>query len=220
MSQVFLCKRDGMDFIHNANDCIEKLSNLIYSFTTPKISISCIALHKASTVEWITSLSTSTGLWRIQGGATWGNCPPHWMVPLWSKCAPFSSLSVRNRYWKNPLNHRFLFQKRPFDVSHWYCCNLSGGVTLIVWFTTNGMWAKNNNIYAWREQAIVKEIATHDLYCCLLPLCEALRICRSGFPIATVLAPHLTSKSKTKNRTTICLPLSCLTGRMHLFFGR
>jgi len=27
-------------------------------------------------------------------------------------------------------------------------------------------------------------IAAHDLYCCLLPQCEALRTCRSGFPIA------------------------------------
>jgi len=25
-----------------------------------------------------------------------------------------------------------------------------------------------------------------ELYCCLLPQCEALRICRSGFPIATL----------------------------------
>jgi len=25
-----------------------------------------------------------------------------------------------------------------------------------------------------------------ELYCCLLPQCEALRMCRSGFPIATV----------------------------------
>jgi len=32
---------------------------------------------------------------------------------------------------------------------------------LIVWFTTNGMCAKNKNICAWREQAIVREIATH-----------------------------------------------------------
>jgi len=38
-----------------------------------------------------------------------------------------------------------------------------------------------NNIYAWREQAIIREIATHDLYCCLLPQCEALRTCRSSF---------------------------------------
>jgi len=30
-------------------------------------------------------------------------------------------------------------------------------------------------------------VAAHDLYCCLLPQCEALRTCRSGFPIETVL---------------------------------
>jgi len=28
-------------------------------------------------------------------------------------------------------------------------------------------------------------IAAHDLYCCLLPQCEALHTCRSGFPIVT-----------------------------------
>jgi len=28
----------------------------------------------------------------------------------------------------------------------WKCCNLSGGVALIVWFTTNGMCVKNNII--------------------------------------------------------------------------
>jgi len=28
-------------------------------------------------------------------------------------------------------------------------------------------------------------IAAHDLYCCLLPQCEALRTCLSGFLIAT-----------------------------------
>jgi len=64
-------------------------------------------------------------------------------------------------------------------------CNLSGGVALIVRFTTKGMCAKNKNIYAWREQAIIREIVTHDLSCCLLPRCEALCTCRSGFPIAT-----------------------------------
>jgi len=44
---------------------------------------------------------------------------------------------------------------------------------------------ENKNIYVWREQAIIKEIAMHDLYCCLLPRCEALRTCHSGFLIAT-----------------------------------
>jgi len=36
------------------------------------------------------------------------------------------------------------------------CCNLSGDVALNVWFTTNGMCAKNNNIYMWCEQAIIE----------------------------------------------------------------
>ena len=47
------------------------------------------------------------------------------------------------------------------------------------------MCTKNKDIYVWHKQAIVREIATHGLYCCLLPRCEALSICRSGFPIAT-----------------------------------
>ena len=87
-----------------------------------------------------------------------------------------------------------------------YCCNLSGGVALIVWFTMNRMCAKNKNICMWREQAIIewsrrsdlgewpvimlvnlvnswlclltvttRVILLGDLYCCLLPRCEALR---------------------------------------------
>jgi len=40
-------------------------------------------------------------------------------------------------------------------------------------------------LYMQREQAIVREIA-NNLYCCLLPRCEALHTCRSRFPIATV----------------------------------
>jgi len=48
------------------------------------------------------------------------------------------------------------------------------------------MCAKNKNIYAWRKQAIAREIVTPDFYCCLLPQCEALHTCRSGFPITTI----------------------------------
>ena len=64
-------------------------------------------------------------------------------------------------------------------------CNLSGGVALIVWFTTNGMCVKNNTIIyvAWASNS--KRDCEHDLYCCLLPRCEASRAYRSGFPIAT-----------------------------------
>jgi len=35
-------------------------------------------------------------------------------------------------------------------------------------------------------------ISSGDLYCCLLPRCEALRTCRSDFPIATI--PYIYSK--------------------------
>jgi len=38
----------------------------------------------------------------------------------------------------------------------WFCCNLYGGVALIVWFTMNGMCVKNKNIYMWHEQAITE----------------------------------------------------------------
>ena len=46
------------------------------------------------------------------------------------------------------------------QVSGWMllyvcCCNLSGGVVLIVWFTTNV--CQDNTIIMYREQAIVKE---------------------------------------------------------------
>ena len=34
-----------------------------------------------------------------------------------------------------------------------------------------------------------------ELYCCLLPQCEALRTCHSGFPIATI-----STKKKTKSK--------------------
>jgi len=39
-------------------------------------------------------------------------------------------------------------------------------------------------LYMWREQAIIVIMAC-ELYSCLLSQCEALRTCRSGFPIAT-----------------------------------
>ena len=67
------------------------------------------------------------------------------------------------------------------------CCNLSGGVALIVWFTTNWMCAKNNTILYVARASNSKRDCEHDLYCCLMPRCEALRTCRSGFPIATVV---------------------------------
>jgi len=44
------------------------------------------------------------------------------------------------------------------------------------------------SICMWREHAIMERASTTcDLYSCLLPQCEALRACRSTFPIATIL---------------------------------
>jgi len=65
------------------------------------------------------------------------------------------------------------------------CCNLSAGVAQNARFTTNGMCAKNNTHINVERTSNNRVIAASDLYCCLLPQCEALRTCRSGFPIAT-----------------------------------
>jgi len=59
-------------------------------------------------------------------------------------------------------------------VLHWLCDSPWTGCT---WRTTSNMyvaWTSNNRM-----------IMACELYCCLLPQCEALRICRSGFLIAT-----------------------------------
>ena len=42
-------------------------------------------------------------------------------------------------------------------------------------------------IYMWRKQAIIREIAMYALHCCLLPQCEVLRTCRSGFRLQQLL---------------------------------
>ena len=42
-------------------------------------------------------------------------------------------------------------------------------------------------------------ITACELYCCLLPQCEALRICRSGFPIATKGSERISTIYESKN---------------------
>jgi len=51
----------------------------------------------------------------------------------------------------------------------------------------------SNNACEHGEQLIVLANSDDesDLYCCLLPRCEALRTCSSGFPIATRLSASL-----------------------------
>ena len=57
---------------------------------------------------------------------------------LWPKCEGRAEFSLHT---KNVRSVWFVVKRRGC------CCNLSGGVALIVWFTTNGMWVKNNTIH-------------------------------------------------------------------------
>jgi len=65
---------------------------------------------------------------------------------LWPGCEGCALWSLQ----KNVRSVRFIVKKRGC------CCNHSVGVALHVWFTTNGMCAKNNTTYMWREHAIIE----------------------------------------------------------------
>jgi len=95
---------------------------------------------------------------------------------LWPECGGRAEFS---HHTKNVRSVWFVVKRRG-------CCwNLSSGVVLNVWFTTNRMCMKNNTIIYVVQASNSKRDCEHDLYCCLLPWCEALHTCRSGFPIAT-----------------------------------
>jgi len=96
---------------------------------------------------------------------------------LWPGCEGRAEFSLHT---KNVWSVWFVVKRRGC------CCNLSGGVVLIVRFTTNRMCMKNNTIMYVARTSNNRVISSGDLYCCLLPRCEALCTCRSGFPIATV----------------------------------
>jgi len=57
-------------------------------------------------------------------------------------------------------------------------------------------------------------IAAHDLCCCLLPEFEALRTCRSGFPIATIPTIEATPMALVIG---IFSPFACAS-MMHLVY--
>ena len=65
------------------------------------------------------------------------------------------------------------------------CCNLSIGLALNVWFTTNGMCAKKNTRYMWGEQAIIDWLRRmFPIVAC----CHSAKLCAHAaraFPIAT-----------------------------------
>ena len=87
-------------------------------------------------------------------------------------------------------------------------CNLSGGAALIVWFTTNGMCAKNNNIYTWRVQAIIEwSWHANSVVAC----CQSAKLWAYAtrvYPFATALyycTLLLTSSSNPVTRPTVCI---------------
>jgi len=49
------------------------------------------------------------------------------------------------------------------------------------------------NIWLYLLTVTTRMILLGDLYCCLLPRCEALRTCHSGFPIATLALKYVVS---------------------------
>ena len=109
----------------------------------------------------------------------------------------YSYFLCKNTFWETPIDDQRMWvgdyalpygngRKEICEAKLKCCCNLSSGVALIVWFTTNGMCVKNNTIMYVARTSNNRVISSGDLYSCLLPRCEALRTCRSGFPIAIV----------------------------------
>ena len=81
------------------------------------------------------------------------------------------------------------------------CCKFSVGTALNVQFTPNGMCAKNNTrVYAVRTSNN-RMISSGDLYWWLLPQCEALPTCRSGFPIAVARPSRRGNLNQIKTQT-------------------
>jgi len=112
---------------------------------------------------------------------------------LWTGCGGRAEFSLHT---KNVRSAWFVVKRRGCS------CNLSGGVALIVWFTTNGMCVKNNTIIYVERARNSKRDCEHDLYCCLLPRWEALRTSRSGFPIATKSFRKILAKTESSSVET------------------
>jgi len=99
----------------------------------------------------------------------------HIKMVLWPGCEGHARCSL----------HKKSVRTVWFIVKRRCCCNLSIGVALNVSFTTNGMCMKNNTHINVARTCNNTVILSVDLYCCLLPQCEALRTCLSGFLIAS-----------------------------------
>jgi len=86
------------------------------------------------------------------------------------------------------------------------CCSLSVSIVLNARFITNGICVMNSTHV--ERTCRNKMSTTWDLYCCLVPQCEASRTCCSAFPITTkwcfdqdvTVVPGTTFTKRTYNR--------------------
>ena len=103
----------------------------------------------------------------------------------WQKMAKFSKMANSVFSWPAQLKNGQIFRNWLWNgqsgvatspvVLRWLCDSPRMGCA---WRTTPYVYVartSNNRV-----------IMACELYCCLLPQCEALRTCRSGFPIATL----------------------------------
>ena len=123
--------------------------------------------------------------------------------------APSQTTKSNKKCCEDGVTFKEKLECNPAGKIQWLCCTFSGGVVLIVWFTTNRMCVRNNTIIYVAQASNSKIDCEHDLYCCLLPRCEALRTCRLGFPIATVVQSgkvrYLWKGGKARNSNLISL---------------
>jgi len=171
-----------------------------------------IAYHKTTKMISHSALKRVGARWWRQGGSKHWNSAPAvttfthhqigildlvslWIRQLRQKIILWTDwMSTTTHKWIFLWTWHLLFQLAYLQRTHkmlqwvlWSCCNLSLGVALNVQFTTNGTCTKNNTIYMWHEQAIIEwaRRVISIVACCQ---CEALRTCRSGFPITTILS--------------------------------
>jgi len=124
--------------------------------------------HEQAIIEWswhVISIVLAATLWSF-AQMPLGLSDRNKMV-LWSGCEGRAKCSLHK---KNVRSVRFVVKRRGC------CCNLSVGIALNVWFSTNGMCTKNNtHIYVARTSN-KRVILSGDLYYCLLPMWSFLHL--------------------------------------------
>jgi len=102
-----------------------------------------------------------------------------------------SGFSIATKWWcegcarfslhtKNVRSVQFVVKRRGC------CCNHSAGIGLECAVQHKGNVHEEKHYIFVARTSNNRVISSGDLYCCLLPQCDALCTCHSGFPIATV----------------------------------